>query len=115
MTEKKILRCAVYTRKSTEEGLEMEYNTLDAQREAGEKYIEAMRHEGWRVIPEQYNDGEYSGGTMERPALKKLMADIEAGRIDIVVVYKIDRLSRSLPTLPRWWRFLISIIRVLSL
>ena len=95
-TEKKILRCAVYTRKSTEEGLDMEYNTLDAQREAGEKYIEAMRHEGWRVIPEQYDDGGYSGGNMDRPGLKKLMADIEAGRVDIVVVYKIDRLSRSL-------------------
>jgi site-specific DNA recombinase len=96
MTEKKILRCAVYTRKSTEEGLDMDYNTLDAQREAGEKYIEAMRHEGWRIIPEQYNDGGFSGGNMDRPALKKLLADIEAGRIDIVVVYKIDRLSRSL-------------------
>ena len=96
MTEKKILRCAVYTRKSTEEGLDMDYNTLDAQREAGEKYIEAMRHEGWRIIPEQYNDGGFSGGNMERPALKKLLRDIEAGRIDIVVVYKIDRLSRSL-------------------
>ena len=96
MTEKKILRCAVYTRKSTEEGLDMEYNTLDAQREAGEKYIEAMRHEGWRIMPEQYDDGGYSGGNMDRPGLQKLMADIEAGRVDIVVVYKIDRLSRSL-------------------
>ncbi len=96
MTEKKILRCAVYTRKSTEEGLDMEYNTLDAQREAGEKYIEAMRHEGWRIMPEQYNDGGYSGGNMDRPGLQKLMADIEAGRVDVVVVYKIDRLSRSL-------------------
>ena len=96
MTEKKILRCAVYTRKSTEEGLDMEYNTLDAQREAGEKYIEAMRHEGWRIMPEQYDDGGYSGGNMDRPGLQKLMADIEAGRVDVVVVYKIDRLSRSL-------------------
>lgn len=96
MTEKKILRCAVYTRKSTEEGLDMEYNTLDAQREAGEKYIEAMRHEGWRIMPEQYDDGGYSGGNMDRPGLQKLIADIEAGRVDIVVVYKIDRLSRSL-------------------
>ncbi len=95
-TQKKILRCAVYTRKSTEEGLDMEYNTLDAQREAGEKYVEAMRHEGWRVMPESYDDGGYSGGTMERPGLQKLLADIEADRIDIVVVYKIDRLSRSL-------------------
>jgi site-specific DNA recombinase len=78
MTEKKILRCAVYTRQSTEEGLDMEYNTLDAQREAGEKYIEAMRHEGWRIIPGQYNDGGFSGENMERPALKKLLEDIEA-------------------------------------
>lgn len=96
MDEKKILRCAIYTRKSTEEGLDMEYNTLDAQRESGEKYIESQRHEGWRVIPEFYDDGGFSGGNMERPALKKLMMDIKAGRIDIIVVYKIDRLSRSL-------------------
>ncbi len=96
MSEKKILRCAIYTRKSTEEGLDMDYNTLDAQREAGEKYIEAMRGEGWRIIPELYDDGGYSGGNMDRPALKRLMEDIKGGRIDIVVVYKVDRLSRSL-------------------
>lgn len=96
MSEKKILRCAIYTRKSTEEGLDMEYNTLDAQREAGEKYIESQRNEGWRVIPDLYDDGGFSGGNMDRPALKRLMADIKAGRIDIVVVYKIDRLSRAL-------------------
>ena len=96
MSEKKIIRCAIYTRKSTEEGLDMDYNTLDAQREAGEKYIEAMRGEGWRIIPEQYDDGGYSGGNMERPALKRLIQDIKDGRIDIVVVYKVDRLSRSL-------------------
>ena len=96
MSDKKIMRCAIYTRKSTEEGLDMEFNTLDAQREAGEKYIESQRHEGWRVIPELYDDGGFSGGNMDRPALKRLMADIKAGRIDIVVVYKIDRLSRSL-------------------
>lgn len=97
MNEKKpIIRCAIYTRKSTEEGLEQEFNTLDAQRNAGEKYIEAMKHEGWRVIPELYDDGGFSGGNMERPALKRLIADIQAGRIDMVVVYKIDRLSRSL-------------------
>ncbi|MBX7147332.1 MAG: recombinase family protein, partial [Alphaproteobacteria bacterium] len=96
MEEKKILRCAIYTRKSTEEGLDMDYNTLDAQREAGEKYVEAMRGEGWRVIPDLYDDGGFSGGNMERPALKRLIEDIKAGRIDIVVVYKVDRLSRSL-------------------
>lgn len=96
MDDKKIMRCAVYTRKSTEEGLDMDYNTLDAQREAGEKYIEAMRGEGWRLIPEAYDDGGYSGGNMERPALKRLIEDIKSKRIDIVVVYKVDRLSRSL-------------------
>lgn len=96
MDERKILRCAVYTRKSTEEGLDMDYNTLDAQREAGEKYIEALRGEGWRLIPEAYDDGGYSGGNMDRPALKRLIEDIKANRIDIVVVYKVDRLSRSL-------------------
>ena len=96
MTEKKIIRCAVYTRKSTEEGLDMEYNSLDAQREAGEKYIEAMKHEGWRLIPEMYDDGGYSGGNMDRPALKRLIEDIKARRIDMVVVYKIDRMSRAL-------------------
>ncbi len=96
MSEKKILRCAIYTRKSTEEGLDMDYNTLDAQREAGEKYIEAMRGEGWRIIPDLYDDGGYSGGNMDRPALKRLIEDIKSGRIDIVVVYKVDRLSRSL-------------------
>lgn len=96
MSEKKILRCAIYTRKSTEEGLDMDYNTLDAQREAGEKYVEAMRGEGWRIIPDLYDDGGYSGGNMDRPALKRLMDDIKGGRIDIVVVYKVDRLSRAL-------------------
>jgi site-specific DNA recombinase len=96
MSDPKVLRCAIYTRKSTEEGLEMDYNTLDAQREAGEKYIEAMRHEGWRLIPDLYDDGGYSGGNMDRPALKRLLDDINAERIDIVVVYKVDRLSRSL-------------------
>lgn len=94
--EKKLIRCAVYTRKSTEEGLDMEYNSLDAQREAGEKYIEAMKHEGWRLIPEAYDDGGYTGGNMDRPALKRLIDDIKAKRIDMVVVYKIDRMSRSL-------------------
>jgi DNA invertase Pin-like site-specific DNA recombinase len=90
------LRCAVYTRKSTEEGLEMEFNSLDAQREACEAYIASQKAEGWMLYPESYDDGGFSGGTLDRPALKRLLADIEDGRIDVVVVYKIDRLSRSL-------------------
>jgi DNA invertase Pin-like site-specific DNA recombinase len=90
------LRCAVYTRKSTEEGLEMEFNSLDAQREACDAYIASQKPEGWLLIPETYDDGGFSGGTLDRPALKRLLADIEDGRIDVVVVYKIDRLSRSL-------------------
>jgi site-specific DNA recombinase len=90
------LRCAVYTRKSTEEGLEMEFNSLDAQREACEAYIASQKAEGWLLVADQYDDGGYSGGNLERPALKRLTADIEARRVDVVVVYKIDRLSRSL-------------------
>jgi site-specific DNA recombinase len=90
------LRCAVYTRKSSEEGLDMEFNSLDAQREACEAYVASQRAEGWLLVGDRYDDGGYSGGTLERPALKRLMADIQAGAIDVVVVYKIDRLSRSL-------------------
>jgi len=90
------VRCAVYTRKSTEEGLDMEFNSLDAQREACSAYIASQRSEGWVELADQYDDGGFSGGTLERPALRRLMADIEAGRVDVVVVYKIDRLSRSL-------------------
>jgi site-specific DNA recombinase len=90
------LRCAVYTRKSTEEGLDMEFNSLDAQREACEAYIASQKAEGWLLVPDRYDDGGFSGGTLERPALRRLMADIEARRVDVVVVYKIDRLSRSL-------------------
>ena len=89
-------RCAIYTRKSTEEGLDMEFNSLDAQREACEAYVASQRSEGWATIRERYDDGGFSGGTLERPALKQLLADIEAGLIDVIVVYKIDRLSRSL-------------------
>src|SRR3977135_3719260 len=89
-------RCAIYTRKSSEEGLEQAFNSLDAQREACAAYILSQKHEGWTVIPKQYDDGGFSGGTTERPALKQLMADIEAGRIDVVVVYKVDRLTRAL-------------------
>jgi len=86
------LRCAVYTRKSTEEGLEMEFNSLDAQREACEAYVASQRAEGWLLVSDRYDDGGFSGGTLERPALKRLLVDIEAGRVDVVVVYKIDRL-----------------------
>jgi site-specific DNA recombinase len=90
------LRCAVYTRKSSEEGLEQEFNSLHAQREACEAFIASQRSEGWVLVRDPYDDGGVSGGTMERPALKRLLADIEEGLIDVVVVYKIDRLSRSL-------------------
>ena len=95
-TKNPVVRCAIYTRKSTEEGLEQEFNSLDAQRESGEAYITAQRHEGWQLLPEHYNDGGFTGGNMDRPALKRLMADIEAGKVDCVIVYKVDRLSRSL-------------------
>ena len=93
---KKQIRCAIYTRKSSEEGLDQEFNSLDSQRESCENYIKSQQHEGWVLIEKQYNDGGFSGGTLERPALKKLMQDIENGDIDIVVVYKVDRLTRSL-------------------
>ncbi len=89
-------RCAIYTRKSTEEGLEQEFNSLDAQREACEAYITSQRHEGWKLVPEFYDDGGYSGGSMERPGLKRLLADIASGKVDIIVVYKVDRLTRAL-------------------
>ena len=92
----KRIRYAVYTRKSTEEGLEQEFNSLDAQREAGEAYVASQRHEGWTLVPDHYDDGGFSGGSMERPALKRLLSDIERGLIDVIVVYKVDRLSRSL-------------------
>jgi DNA invertase Pin-like site-specific DNA recombinase len=90
------LRCAVYTRKSSEEGLDMDFNSLEAQREACEAYVVSQRAEGWVLVPDHYDDGGVSGGTLERPALKRLLADIEADRLDIVLVYKIDRLSRSM-------------------
>ena len=97
MTELKLKRrCAVYTRKSSEEGLEQEFNSLHAQREACEAYIASQRSEGWVLVRDHYDDGGISGGTLERPALKQLLADIDAGLVDVVVVYKIDRLSRSL-------------------
>ncbi len=93
---RRTLRCAIYTRKSTEEGLEQEFNSLHAQREACEAFIKSQRHEGWTVLPQHYDDGGYSGGTMDRPALQQLLADIQAGKVDLLVTYKIDRLTRSL-------------------
>jgi site-specific DNA recombinase len=90
------LRCAVYTRKSSEEGLEQEFNSLDAQREACEAYIASQKPAGWLLVPDRYDDGGISGATLDRPALQRLLADIEAQRVDVVVVYKIDRLSRAL-------------------
>jgi site-specific DNA recombinase len=92
----KVIRCAIYTRKSTEHGLDQEFNSLDAQREACEAYIKSQASQGWKALPQEYDDAAYSGGNLERPALKRLLRDIEARRIDVVVVYKIDRLTRSL-------------------
>jgi site-specific DNA recombinase len=96
MKTKAKIRCAVYTRKSTEEGLDKEFNSLDAQREAALAYIASQKHEGWTCVPQRYDDGGFTGGNMERPALQRLLNDIAAGRIDCVTVYKVDRLSRSL-------------------
>ena len=90
------LKCAIYTRKSSEEGLEQSFNSLDAQREACEAYIKSQRHEGWVLTPTTYDDGGFSGGTIDRPALTRLIGDIKQGIINIIVVYKVDRLSRSL-------------------
>ena len=92
----KLQRCAVYTRKSTEDGLEQEFNSLDAQYEACAAYALSQRHEGWIVVPDRYDDGGFSGGSMQRPGLKRLLADIAAGKVDVILVYKIDRLTRSL-------------------
>ena len=92
----KTIRCAVYTRKSTEDGLEKEFNTLEAQRESGENYIKSQAYQGWEIIPTHYDDGGFSGGTLKRPALQQLLRDVEAGMVDMIVVYKIDRLTRSL-------------------
>ena len=92
----KLTRCAIYTRKCTEEGLDQEYNSLDAQRDAGEAYVRSQAGEGWAVVTDRYDDGGFTGANTDRPALRRLMADIAAGRVDCVVVYKVDRLSRSL-------------------
>jgi len=95
--ERKIaLRCAVYTRVSTDSGLEQDFNSLDNQREASEAYIKSQAHEGWKLVRERYDDGGFSGGSMERPALQKLLDDVRARKIDVIVVYKVDRLTRSL-------------------
>ena len=95
------VRCAIYTRKSSEEGLEQEFNSLQAQSEACEAYIRSQRHEGWVLARTRYDDGGFSGGNIERPALQRLLADIQEGRIDIIVVYKVDRLTRSLADFAR--------------
>ena len=96
MSKPPIKRCAIYTRESSKDGLEQEFNSLHAQREACEAYIASQRHEGWKLLPGRYDDGGLSGGTLERPGLERLLEDIEAGQIDLVVVYKVDRLTRSL-------------------
>ena len=93
---RKTLRCAIYTRKSTEEGLEQTFNTLDAQRDAAESFILSQRQEGWVVLPDKYDDGGFTGANMERPALQKLLQDVRDGFVDCVIVYKVDRLTRSL-------------------
>lgn len=92
----KVVRCAIYTRKSSEEGLEQSFNSLDAQREACQSYILSQRHEGWRALPAHYDDGGFSGGSLDRPALQQLLLDIKSRKVDTVVVYKVDRLTRSL-------------------
>ena len=96
LTQKRPVRCAIYTRKSSEEGLHQEFNSLDAQREACQAYIHSQQHEGWLGLTQRYDDGGFTGGSMDRPALQRLLADIAAGLVDGVVVYKVDRLSRSL-------------------
>src|SRR3984885_2386050 len=93
---KKLFRCAIYTRKSTDHNLDLEFNSLDAQHEACEAYIKSQAHEGWRLIPEHYDDGAFSGASLERPALQQILTEVRAGKIDIIVVYKVDRLTRSL-------------------
>ena len=97
----KVRRCAVYTRKSSEEGLDQSFNSLDAQREACEAYIKSQAHEGWKLVKTAYDDGGFSGGSMDRPALQRLLADLGQGLVDVIVVYKIDRLTRSLADFAR--------------
>src|SRR5947208_9797427 len=92
----KLARCAIYTRKSTEHNLDLEFSSLDAQREACEAYIKSQAHEGWRLIPDRYDDGAFSGASLDRPALQVLLTDVRAGKINTILVYKVDRLTRSL-------------------
>jgi hypothetical protein len=96
MITPKPLRCAIYTRKSTEHNLDLAFNSLDAQREACEAYVKSQAHEGWRLLPEHYDDGGLSGASLDRPALQLLLAQVKQGRVDVIVVYKVDRLTRSL-------------------
>src|SRR6202162_846478 len=96
LTMPRPLRCAIYTRKSTEHNLDLAFNSLDAQREACEAYVKSQAHEGWRLLPEHYDDGGLSGASLDRPALQLLLAQVKQGKVDVVVVYKVDRLSRSL-------------------
>lgn len=98
---RKVIRCAIYSRKSTEDGLEQEYNSLDAQHDACAAYAQSQRHEGWTVIADRYDDGGFSGGNMTRPGLVRLMADVASGKVDIILLYKIDRLTRSLSDFAR--------------
>ena len=100
-TSNPVVRCAIYTRKSTSEGLDQSFNTLDAQRESAEAYIASQKGQGWECLPTRYDDGGYTGGNVERPALKRLLEDIEAGKVDVVVCYKVDRLTRSLTDFAR--------------
>src|SRR5947207_14982159 len=92
-----VIRCAIYTRKSTEEGLDQEFNSLHAQRESAEAYITSHKEAGWKLVPDRYDDGGFTGGNLDRPALRRLLRDVQAGRADCVLVYKVDRVSRSLP------------------
>src|SRR5215204_642092 len=100
-SERKVLGCAIYTRKSTEHNLDLEFNSLEAQRESCEAYIKSQAHEGWQLIPDHYHDGGLSGASLDRPAVQTMLADIQAGKINIVVVYKVDRLTRSLTDFAR--------------
>src|ERR1700757_1508095 len=93
---KKLFRCAIYTRKSTEHNLDLEFNSLHAQRDACEAYIKSQGPEGWRLVPTRYDDGAFSGASLDRPALQELLAEVRSGKIDVIVVYKVDRLTRSL-------------------
>jgi site-specific DNA recombinase len=106
---RKLFRCAIYTRKSTEHNLDLEFNSLDAQREACEAYIRSQAHEGWRLVRTGYDDGGLSGASLDRPALQDLLGDVSGGKIDVIVVYKVDRLTRSRRISPSWWNCSTSI------